>query len=114
MEYTIDAQGKSLGRVATEVASILMGKNTTSFARHIAPDVTVRIVNASKATISDKKKGEKVYTRYSGYPGGLKSETLGHVIDRKGYSEAFRRAIKGMLPKNRLQPVMLKHLTIEE
>ncbi|NTV22141.1 MAG: 50S ribosomal protein L13 [Candidatus Yonathbacteria bacterium] len=114
MEHTIDAQGKSMGRVATEAASILMGKNTTSFARHIAPDVTVRIVNASKAAVSDKKKGEKVYTRYSGYPGGLKGETLAHLLGRKGYAEAFRRAIKGMLPKNKLQPLMLKRLTVEE
>ena len=114
MEHTIDAEGKSMGRVATEAASVLMGKNTVAFARNIAPDVSVRIVNASKAAISDKKKDEKVYTRYSGYPGGLKAETLAHLIDQKGYSEAFRRAVKGMLPKNKLQPVMLKHLFIEE
>jgi large subunit ribosomal protein L13 len=114
MEYTIDAQGKSMGRVATEAASILMGKNTTSFARNVAPDITVRIVNASKAAISDKKKGEKTYTRYSGYPGGLKSETLAHLLGRKGYAEAFRKAVKGMLPKNRLQPIMMKRLSVEE
>ncbi|NTV44260.1 MAG: 50S ribosomal protein L13 [Candidatus Yonathbacteria bacterium] len=114
MEHTIDAQGKSLGRVATEAASVLMGKNTVTFARNITPDVQVRIVNASKAAVSDKKKGEKVYTRYSGYPGGLKGETLAQVIARKGYQEVFRRAVKGMLPKNRLQPVMMKRLTVED
>jgi large subunit ribosomal protein L13 len=114
MEYTIDAQGKSVGRVATEAAMKLMGKNTPTYKAHIAPDVSVRIVNAAQANISEKKKGEKTYARYSGYPGGLKTTTMEEVITKKGYGEVFRMAVKGMLPKNKLQAVMMKHLTVEE
>ena len=114
MEYTLDAQEKSVGRVATEAAMALMGKNTPSYKPNVAPDVSVRTVNASKANISEKKKGEKTYERYSGYPGGLKSATMGEVIEKKGYGEIFRMAVKGMLPKNKLQAVMMKNLTVEE
>jgi large subunit ribosomal protein L13 len=114
MEYTLDAQGKSVGRVATEAAMKLMGKNTPAYKPNVAPDVSVRIVNAAQANISEKKKDEKTYERYSGYPGGLKSSTMGEVIAKKGYAEVFRMAVKGMLPKNKLQAVMMKHLTVEE
>lgn len=114
MEYTLDAQEKSIGRVATEAAVVLMGKNTPSYKPNIAPDVSVRIVNASKANISEKKKGQKTYERYSGYPGGLKSSTMGEVIEKKGYEEVFRMAVKGMLPKNKLQSIMMKNLIVEE
>jgi large subunit ribosomal protein L13 len=114
MEYTLDAQKKSVGRVATEAAMMLMGKNTPTYKPNVAPNVSVRIVNASKANISEKKMGEKTYQRYSGYPGGLKSSTMEEVITKKGYGEVFRIAVKGMLPKNKLQAVMMKHLTIEE
>lgn len=114
MNYTIDAQGKKLGRVASEAAMLLMGKNKPDYKRNVAPDVTVKIENASKLDISEKKREDKVYTRYSNYPGGLKSETLGAVIDKKTEAEALRRAIYGMLPANRLRKVMLSHLVIEE
>jgi large subunit ribosomal protein L13 len=114
MEYTLDAQGKSVGRVATEAAMKLMGKNTPAYKPNVAPDVSVRIVNAAQANISEKKKDEKTYERYSGYPGGLKSATMEEVIAKKGYGEVFRMAVKGMLPKNKLQSVMMKHLTVEE
>ncbi len=114
MEYTLDAQGKSMGRIATEAAMKLMGKNAPTYKPNVAPEVSVRIVNASKANISEKKKGEKTYERYSGYPGGLKSSTMEEVIAKKGYGEVFRMAVKGMLPKNKLQAVMMKNLTVEE
>lgn len=114
MNYTIDAEGKKLGRVASEVAMILMGKNKPTYKRNLAPDVLVKIENASKLDISEKKRGDKVYTRYSGYPGGLKSETLGEVIDKKTEAEALRRAVYGMLPANKLRKIMLSRLVIEE
>jgi large subunit ribosomal protein L13 len=113
--HTLDAQGKKLGRVASEAAALLMGKNTITFVRNAAPDVKVVIVNASKADISEKKKVEKTYKRYSGFPGGQTVESLGKVSkSAKGYSEVFRKAIKGMLPKNKLQTPMLKNLSITE
>ncbi|HVU06211.1 MAG TPA: 50S ribosomal protein L13 [Thermodesulfobacteriota bacterium] len=112
--HTIDAQAKKIGRVATEAAKILMGKNTTAYAPNVIADVEVRIVNASKADISTKKKEEKVYRRYTGYPGGLIDTTMKRMIEKKGTSEVFRIAIKGMLPKNKLTPRIMKNLTITE
>lgn len=114
MEYTIDAQGKKLGRIASEAASLLMGKNRTDFARNIAPNVKVKIINCSKADVLNKKMDQKVYTTYSGYPGGLKQSGMKKVIADKGMSEAFRTAVHGMLPKNKLRAVMIKNLITEE
>lgn len=113
-EYTIDASGKKLGRVASEVAKLLIGKNLTNFARNTYPNVTVNLVNTSKVDISEKKLKNKTHSRYSGFPGGLVKETLEKTISKKGYSEIFRLAVKGMLPKNKLQTPMLKNLVISE
>ncbi len=112
-EYTIDAKGKRLGKVATEAASYLIGKNTPEFARNIVPAVKVTITNSSKMDISEKKAGE-IYQSYSGYPGGRRVETLEHLGGRLGYKEVVKRTIKGMLPKNKLQSLMMKNLTITE
>jgi large subunit ribosomal protein L13 len=112
--YTIDAQGKRIGRVASEAATILMGKNSPKYARNIAPEVKVSIINTSKAYISAKKKGDKVYVNFTGYRGGLFNEKLGDLIVRKGTSEAFRRAVYRMLPSNGLRRTMMKNLTITE
>jgi len=112
-EYVFDAEGKSLGRMATEIAMILRGKNEPTFQPHIAPEVTVTINNASKVALSDEQLKTE-YKRYSGYPGGLKHESRGHMIDRKGYREVFEKAVFGMLPGNRLRAVMMKNLIINE
>ena len=112
-EYTIDAQGKRLGNVATQAASYLIGKNSPDFARNIAPTVTVNIINASKLDVSEKKLAAE-YQSYSGYPGGRRTETLEHLGERLGYAEAVRRTVKGMLPKNKLQKVMLHNLVVTE
>ena len=114
IKHVIDAQNKKLGRVATEAASILMGKNTPAFAKNIVPDVKVEIINVAKADISQKKKDDKFYLTYSGFPGGQKNETLGKLIERKGISEVFIRAVKGMLPDNKLKTKMLINLTVTE
>lgn len=113
-EYTFDAAGQKLGRLATQVAAVLMGKNDPAARRHMAPDVRVVVSNVSQMDISEPKRDSKVYTRYTQYPGGLRTETLGDVIEKKGHGEALRRAVKGMLPKNKLQPVMLKNLIITD
>ena len=114
MKYTINAEGKRIGRVATEVAVLLMGKNNKDFARNVLPDVSVTVTNASKAKIDDKKMDQKTYKRYSGYPGGLKTHTMAQVSAKKGNSELFKEAISGMLPKNRMRSKMMNNLTITE
>lgn len=110
----IDAKGKKLGRVASQVAIILMGKNLTNQQRNTAPDVSVKIANASKLMIDSKKKKEKNYASFSGYPGGLKKENMEKLIARKGFSGALKLAIYGMLPSNKLRAKMLNNLTITE
>lgn len=114
MEYKIDASNKAIGRVASEAATFLMGKNTPEFQRNKTPDVKVTILNASKAKISQKKKKEKKYQRYSGYPGGLKTRTMEEVITKKGYREVFEKAVRGMLPANKLRKGMMKNLIIND
>ena len=69
MEYQIDAQGKKLGRIASEAATVLMGKNRTDFARNVIPEVKVKIINSSKISTTNKKMDQKIYKNYSGYPG---------------------------------------------
>lgn len=112
-EYTIDATNKKLGRIATEVATILRGKNTPTFAPNVAPDHKVTIINASKVDLSGGKLQE-IYDRYSGYPGGRKEESRGHLIDRRGFAPVFEHAVRGMLPANRLRSRMMNNLTIVE
>ena len=109
--HTIDATGKRLGRVATEAATVLRGKDQPNYAPNVAPQVTVEIINASKIDLSDKKLAEQ-YTRYTGYPGGLREETRGHLIDRKGFEPVFKHAVRGMLPNNKLRAEMLKRLVV--
>ena len=112
MKHTLDAQGKKVGRLASEAAKLLIGKNTVEFARNIAPNVQVEIVNAAKADVNVKKMSEKLHPWYSGYPSGIKVPTVGQVIAKKGHKELFRQAIYGMLPHNKLRARMMKHLTI--
>ncbi|MFT7644414.1 MAG: large subunit ribosomal protein L13 [Candidatus Paceibacteria bacterium] len=111
--YTIDATGKRLGKVATEAASLLIGKNDPNFAKHIMADVNVIINNVSKLDVPDKKEGE-IYQRYTGYPGGRRTETLIHLAERRGYEEVVRRTIGGMLPNNKHKKPLLAKLTITE
>ncbi len=114
MKYTIDATGKKIGRIATEAASYLMGKFDPAFARNKVSDVKVTIENASKIAVTDKKLKETTHHTYSGYPGGLKQETLLAVKAKKGMSEIVKVAVYGMLPKNKLRSIMIKNLKITE
>jgi large subunit ribosomal protein L13 len=111
--YTIDAAGKRLGQVATEAASVLLGKNNPAFAKHIMEDVRVEISNASKMDISEKKSKE-IYQSFSGYPGGRRTETLDHLGKRLGYAEVLKRSIAGMLPTNKHKKPLLHKLAITE
>jgi large subunit ribosomal protein L13 len=112
-EYVFDATGVSLGRLSSQIAMILRGKNEPSFTPNKVADVTVIVNNASKVSLNDSQL-EKEYKRFSGYPGGLRHESREHMIERKGYRDVFEKAVRGMLPKNRLQAVMMKNLIINE
>jgi large subunit ribosomal protein L13 len=111
---TIDATNKKLGRLASEIAQLLMGKDLVDYARNKAPNRDVKVTNAGKMSIDEKKKLTKEYVRYTGYPGGLKKEKLGALVARKGNADALKKAVRGMLPSNKLRPGMLKHLIIED
>lgn len=113
-KHTIDAKGRKPGRIATEVAVLLMGKNRTDFAKNTIPDVEVEVENASEMSLDPKKMLQKEYKSYSGYPGGLKTASMKHVVEKKGAKEVLRIAVSGMLPKNRLRARMMKNLTIKD
>jgi large subunit ribosomal protein L13 len=110
----IDAKGKSLGRVASEAAKMLMGKDTPAYEPHLVQGSGVHIVNAGSINLSEKKMKQKQYGRYSGYPGGLRFESLEQVLAKKGFAEAFRKAVYGMLPNNKLRAPMMKKLKVTE
>ena len=113
-EHIIDATNKKLGRVATEAATVLMGKDNPDYQPNINPSVKVKISNASKADISDKKKEQKTYSRNTGYPGGLRQPNMSKVIEKHGYGKIFEKAVYGMLPNNRLRSRMMNNLVISE
>lgn len=113
-KFTIDAEGRPLGRIASEVASILIGKNSPNFVKNLAPDVSVEIINSSKMKISEKKKDETVYREFTGFRGGLFDVKMSEIIKKKGYGELLKIAIDGMLPKNKLRKQMIKNLIVKE
>jgi large subunit ribosomal protein L13 len=107
----IDATDKSVGRLATEIARILQGKNRPTYVPNKDEGDFVEVRNAAKVKITGKKLAQKVYYHYSGYPGGMKTTQLQTVMARNP-GEALKRAVKNMLPKNRLQKDRLKRLTV--
>lgn len=109
---TIDAQNKTIGRIATEAAMTLMGKDKANYTPNAKPVAKVKITNASKAKITQKKMDSKIYTRYTQYPGGLRKRTLAELIEKKGYPEVFRKAVRGMLPNNKLRKLRMNNLEI--
>ncbi len=110
----IDASGRTLGRLATEVAVSLMGKDKPMFQRNSYSGAPVKVVNAGKIKITNKKLSELYHTRYSGIPGGLKVMTGHYTLEKKGMKELVRLATYNMLPGNKLRREMMKNLTIEE
>lgn len=112
-KLTIDATGKRLGRVATEAAAALIGKNDPDFAPNVINNIIVTVTNVSKLDIPEKK-GTEIYQSYSGYPGGLRSETLKRLATRRGYAEVVKRTISGMLPKNKHRKRLLIQLVVTE
>ncbi|HZZ99341.1 MAG TPA: 50S ribosomal protein L13 [Candidatus Paceibacterota bacterium] len=108
--YTIDATDKALGRIATEVATVLRGKNTPAYQPHQAPDVEVVVENLSKAKFTGNKLEQKMYHHYSGYHGGIKSRSLGELWERDP-GEVLRQIVYRMLPVNRTRDKIIKNLT---
>jgi len=109
--YVVDAEGKTLGRLATEVATVLRGKHKPTYTPHMDCGDYVIVVNADKVEVTGKKRKEKIYKRHTGYPGGLREITFEKLIARKP-EEIVRHAIKGMMPKGRLGRQMYKKLKV--
>ena len=107
----VDATGKTLGRLATQIADTLRGKRKPEYTPHCDVGDFVIVVNAEKISVTGKKREEKRYYRHSGYPGGLRSRTLNEMLDRQP-EQVIRLAVMGMLPRNRLARQQLTKLKI--
>jgi large subunit ribosomal protein L13 len=109
--YLVDAQGKTLGRLATEIATVLRGKRKAVYTPHVDVGDFVVVVNAEKAVVSGRKSEQKLYRRHTGYPGGLRELSFEEMRDKKP-EEVIRKAVKGMLPRTRLARQQLKKLKV--
>ncbi len=109
--WVVDAEGKTLGRLATRIAMVLRGKDKVQYTSHVDTGDFVIVVNADKVGLTGRKLAGKLYYRHSGYPGGLRVRTLGRMLERRP-TEVLRHAVKGMLPKNRLAAQQLRKLKI--
>ena len=112
-EYTIDAKNKTLGRVASETAAVLRGKTDPSFEPNRVPDAKVSVINMADIKITGQKGKNKRYTRYTGFPGGLRFESMEKALKEKGMNYVFRKAVSGMLPRNKLYGAIIKNLIIK-
>lgn len=113
-QKTIDASGRTLGRVASEAAMYLAGKHKTAYLRNVYSGSPVKVVNASKLRITPKKLDEIFHTRYSGYPGGLRILKGTEIAGKRGMKEVIKLSVFGMLPKNKLKREMMKNFKIED
>jgi large subunit ribosomal protein L13 len=109
--YVVDAEGQTLGRLATRIADALRGKRKPEYTPHVDTGDFVVVVNAEKIHVTGNKLEQKRYWRHSGYPGGIKSRTLAEMLDRRP-EEVIRKAVKGMLPRNRLARKQLTKLKV--
>jgi len=107
----VDAEGQTLGRLATQIANALRGKRKPTYTPHVDVGDFVVVVNAEKIAVTGDKRAKKLYHRHSGYPGGLKTRTLNDMLERRP-EEVIRLAVRGMLPKNRLARKQLTKLKI--
>jgi large subunit ribosomal protein L13 len=109
--YVVDAADQTLGRLASRIARVLEGKNKPTYTPSMDSGDHVIVLNASRVAVTRDKRTSKIYVRHSGYPQGYKEESLGHLLDRRP-EEVIRRAVKGMLPRNRLGAQQLRKLKI--
>lgn len=110
---TIDAKGKIVGRLASDIALILQGKNAANFLRHQNTGAKVKVINASKMKVSGEKMKKKIYFSHSGHPQGLKTKPLWKLWN-EDVTKVLRKAVKGMMPKNKLLSERMKKLIIEK
>ncbi|MDO8566772.1 MAG: 50S ribosomal protein L13 [bacterium] len=110
--HTIDATDRTLGRVASEAASVLLGKKSVHFAKNQAVPTTVTVENAGKMHLSARRMKGKIYTRYTGYPGGLYEMTMEEMITKKGIAEVVKKTVDGMIPHNKLRKPRMKNLVV--
>ena len=109
--YVVDATDETLGRLASRIARVLEGKHKPTYTPNLDSGDHVIVLNAARIAVSSDKLESKVYARHSGYPGGYKEETLGHLLQRRP-EEVVRRTVKGMLPRTRLGAQQLRKLKI--
>jgi large subunit ribosomal protein L13 len=109
--YVVNAADETLGRLATRIARVLEGKNKPTYTPSMDSGDHVIVLNAARVAVTRDKRTSKLYVRHSGYPQGFKQETLGHLLERRP-EEVIRRAVKGMLPRNRLGAQQLRKLKI--
>jgi large subunit ribosomal protein L13 len=109
--YVVDAEGNTLGRLATQIANVLRGKHKPTYTPHVDVGDFVIVVNAEKVAVTGDKREKKLYWRHSGYPGGIRSRTLGDLLEKRP-EEVIRKAVKGMLPRNRLARQQLRKLKV--
>jgi large subunit ribosomal protein L13 len=109
--YVVDAENKTLGRLATQIADVLRGKRKPTYTPHVDVGDFVIVVNAEKVAVTGDKREKKLYWRHSGYPGGIRSRSLGDLLEKRP-EEVIRKAVKGMLPRNRLARQQLRKLKI--
>ncbi len=109
--YIIDAKGQTLGRVATQIARLLMGKNKPSYTPHVVGGDVVIVINSSKIEVTGQKLTDKIYYHHTGYPGGIREISLRDQLVKEP-NTVIEHAVAGMLPKNKLQAQMLKNLKV--
>ena len=109
--FVVDAEGKTLGRLSTQIADLLRGKRKPDYTPHVDTGDFVVVINAEKVSVSGNKRQEKLYHSHSGYPGGLRTRTFEEMIERRP-EEVIRIAVKGMLPKNRLGAALFRNLYV--
>lgn len=111
--YTIDAAGRTLGRVCSEAAHALLGKRSAHFVKNEVLPIQVVVINAKKLMVSERRSKGKVYTRYTGFPGGLREMSMHEMIEKKGIAAVVEKTVDGMLPRNKLRKERMKRLTVE-
>jgi|SRR3989338_7843129 len=112
--HVIDATDRTLGRVASEAAHALLGKRSVHFAKNQALPIKVIINNADKMYLPSRRTKGKVYTRYTGYPGGLYSTSMEEMIAKKGIASVVKKTVDGMIPRNKLRVPRMKNLIVNE
>ncbi len=109
--FVVDAEGQTLGRLATRIADVLRGKLKPEYTPHVDTGDFVVVVNAEKVVVTGNKLESKLYHRHSGYPGGLRTRTLAEMLERQP-EEVLRKAVRGMLPRNKLARAQLRKLKV--